>query len=234
MPVIGLKVLCLSPSLLGLLFTSMGAGSVVAALAIIPWLRARYAANSVTVLANLLVLLVYLLMAPARQRELFFFIAALAGVGWTVSASELWVAAQRAMPNWARGRMNAAVIMVSQGAMALGGVIWGSVVAAAGVNCALVAAAVPLLLSLVLAARLSINFTRTLNFDPAPVTNLSQSFGRAPPPDHGPVAVALEFKIDFSRRREFLSLMQEIRRLHLRNGAHEWGFSSRNEGFILE
>ena len=56
----------------------------------------------------------------------------------------------------------------------------------------------------------SINFTRTLNFDPAPVTNLSQSFGRAPPPDHGPVAVAVEFKIDFSRRREFLSLMQEI------------------------
>ena len=138
MPVVGLKVLCLSPSCLGLLFTSMGAGSVVAALAIIPWLRARYAPNSVTVLANLLVLLVYLLMALARQRGLFFFIAALAGVGWTVSASELWVAAQRAMPNWARGRMNAAVIMVSQGAMAWGGVIWGSVVAAAGVNCALV------------------------------------------------------------------------------------------------
>lgn len=94
----------------------------------------------------------------------------------------------------------------------------GSVVAAAGVNCALVAAAVPLLLSLVLTARLSINFTRTLNFDPAPVTNLSQSFGCAPPPDHGPVAVAVEFKIDSSRRREFLNLMQEIRRLHLRNG----------------
>jgi transmembrane secretion effector len=73
MPVVGLKVLCLSPSCLGLLFTSMGAGSVVAALAIIPWLRARYAPNSVTVLANLLVLLVYLSMALARQRELFFF-----------------------------------------------------------------------------------------------------------------------------------------------------------------
>ena len=91
MPVVGLKVLCLSPSSLGLLFTSMGAGAVVAAVAIIPWLRARYTPNSVTILANLLVLLVYVLMALVRQRELFFLMTALAGVGWTVSASELWV-----------------------------------------------------------------------------------------------------------------------------------------------
>jgi len=38
-----------------------------------------------------------------------------------MSASELWVVAQRAIPDWARGRMNATVIMISQGAMALGG-----------------------------------------------------------------------------------------------------------------
>jgi hypothetical protein len=44
-------------------------------------------------------------MAFVRQTELFFVVAALAGVGWTMSASELWVAAQRAMPGWARGRM---------------------------------------------------------------------------------------------------------------------------------
>ena len=41
MPVVGLKVLHLSSSYLGLLFTSMGAGSVVGAVFIIPWLRAR-------------------------------------------------------------------------------------------------------------------------------------------------------------------------------------------------
>ena len=55
------------------------------------------------------------LMALVRQPEAFFVVAALAGVGWTTSASELWVAAQRAIPGWARGRMNATVIMISQG-----------------------------------------------------------------------------------------------------------------------
>ena len=104
MPVVGLKVLHLSSSNLGLLFTSMGAGSVVGAVFIIPWLRARFSPDSVTLSANLLLVLVYVLMALVRQTEVFFVVAALAGVGWTMSASELWVAAQRAMPSWARGR----------------------------------------------------------------------------------------------------------------------------------
>ena len=126
MPVVGLKVLDLSWSNLGLLFTSMGAGSVVGAAFIIPWLRARLSPDCLTLSANLLLVLVYVLMALVRQTEVFVVVAALAGVGWTMSASELWVAAQRPMPSWARGRLNATVIMISQGAMALWGVIWGS------------------------------------------------------------------------------------------------------------
>lgn len=157
MPVVGLKVLHLSSSSLGLLFTSLGAGSVVGAVIVIPWLRARLTPDCLTFLANLLLVLVYVLLAFVRQTEAFFVIAALAGVAWTMSASELWVAAQRAMPTWARGRMNAAVIMISQGAMALGGVLWGSAGAIAGTSHTLLGAAVLFFTSLLLARRLSIN-----------------------------------------------------------------------------
>jgi MFS family permease len=52
MPVVGLKALYLNPSQLGLLFTSMGAGSVAGAVFIIPWLRARYSPNTLVVSAN--------------------------------------------------------------------------------------------------------------------------------------------------------------------------------------
>ena len=155
MPVVGLRVLHLSSSSLGLLFTSMGAGAIVGAVLIVPWLRARLSPDNLTLSANLLLVLVYVSMALVRQAEIFFAIAALAGVGWTMSASE---AAQRAMSSWARGRMNAAVIMISQGAMALGGVIWGSAGAIAGTSYALLGAAVLFLSSLFLAHRLSINF----------------------------------------------------------------------------
>jgi predicted MFS family arabinose efflux permease len=147
-------VLHFNSSNLGLLFTSMGVGSVVGAVFVIPWLRTRFSPNTVTLSANLLIVLAYALMALVRQPEAFFVVAALAGVGWTLSASELWVAAQRAMPGWARGRMNATVIMISQGAMALGGVIWGSAAAIAGASYTLLGAAILFLMSLLLAARL--------------------------------------------------------------------------------
>src|SRR5215470_8326099 len=132
MPVVGLKVLQLSSSNLGLLFTSMGTGSVVGAVFIMPWLRARFSSGCLAFLANLLLALVYAVMAFVRQTDLFFVVAALAGVGWTLSASELWVAEQRTIPTWARGRLNAMVIMISQGALALGGIIWGSAATIAG------------------------------------------------------------------------------------------------------
>jgi MFS family permease len=162
MPVVGLKMLHLSSSNLGLLFTSLGAGSVVAAVFIIPRLRARLSPNNLTLSANLLLGLVYVLLALVRQTEIFFVVAALAGVGWTMSASELWLAAQRTMPSWARGRMNATVIMISQGAMALGGVVWGSACAIAGTSHTLLGAAALFLMSLLLSHRLSINFAGNL------------------------------------------------------------------------
>jgi hypothetical protein len=72
------------------------------------------------------------------------------------------VAAQHAMPSWARGRMNATVIMISQGAIVFGGAIWGLAAAMTGATCALFGAAILFLVSLLLAGRLSINFTRNL------------------------------------------------------------------------
>jgi len=157
MPVMGLRVLHLSPSNLGLLFTSIGAGSVAGAMFIIPWLRARLSSDGLILSANLLLIFVYILMSLVRQTEVFFVVAALAGMGWTLSASELWVATQRAMPEWARGRMNATVIMISQGAMAFGGAFWGLTASIAGPAYALYGAAVLFLVSLLLARRLPIN-----------------------------------------------------------------------------
>jgi MFS family permease len=161
-PVVGLKVLHLNPSNLGLLFTSMGVGSVVGAIWIAPWFRARFSSNALMFSANLLVILAYVLMGCVRQTEPFLLVAALAGMGWTLSASELWIAAQRALPDWARGRMNAAVMMTSQGAMVLGGLIWGSSVAVVGPSSTLFGAAVLFLVSLLLNTRLSINYATNL------------------------------------------------------------------------
>jgi MFS family permease len=222
MPVVGLKELHLQPCSLGLLFTSMGAGSVFGAVFVLPWARQRLSSNASTVFANLLVAVVYLLMAFVRQPPIFMVVAALAGIGWTLGASELWVAGQRAIPGWARGRLSAIVIMVSQGGISLGGVVWGFLSQAAGVNIILVIAGTTLALSLRLAARLSINFTTSLSFDPPPISCVMNPLVYNPQPRDGPVAITFEFEVDRLHSREFLRLMREVRLIHLRNGAFGW------------
>ena len=166
-PIFGLKVLHFNSSDLGLLFTSIGAGSVVAALFIIPRLRACFSPNALTVLANLITVVVYLLLGLIRQAELFLLVAALAGVGWTISASELWVAAQRAIPDRVRGRMNATIMMVSQGGMVVGGLIWSGLLAIISPGSTLFTAGGLILISLLLYVPLSINFTAGVSLTPS-------------------------------------------------------------------
>jgi hypothetical protein len=66
---------------------------------------------------------------------------ALAGGSWTLAASELRVIAQRAIPDSLRGRVSALMMVLSQGAMTLGGVVLGVGAQIAGTRVTLVAAA---------------------------------------------------------------------------------------------
>ena len=221
-PVVGLKELHLDPSDLGLVFTCMGVGSVLGAVFILPWARGRFHSNTVTLLANILVAVVFFLMGTIRDPKLFFMAAGLAGTAWTMAASELWVAGQRAMPSWARGRMNATIIMAAQGAMALGGIVWGSSVSMWGVKWTLLVACVLQLGTLLIQFWLSIDFTSKLDFEPAPVAGASHKLIHIPAPHDGPVAVMFDVEVDRMLGREMLDVLREIRLIHLRNGAFSW------------
>ena len=112
--------------------------------------------------------------------------------------------------------------MVSQGAIALGGIVWGFSSQAAGVKITLVVAAVSMALSLLLAIPLSINFTKALSFDPPPISCVMMPLVSNPQPREGPVAITFEIEVDRMRGREFLLLMREVRLIHRRNGAFSW------------
>jgi MFS family permease len=226
LPVIGLKKLHVSAADLGILYTIMGAGSMITAAFILPWGRAHYSPNTLTRLAAYLLALVILLLAFVSQAQLLLVVAAFAGVAWTATANELWLAGQRAMPGWARGRMNATIIMFSQGAMALAGVIYGITAQKFGVTPVLITVAATILVLLLtfklLSSPLSIDFTRRLSFEFGAVTPLSQNLKFVPQPRDGPVLITIDFQVDETRGRELDSFMNDLRLIHLRNGAYSW------------
>jgi MFS family permease len=218
LPAVGLKALQLSSAHLGILFTSMAIGSLLGAVFVVPWARAHFSSNEVTMLASLLIAAVYILMAAIRQLEVFMAVAALAGLGWTLAASELWVVAQQAMPGWTRGRLNAATIMVSQGGIAIGGLAWGAAAAFTGFEYTLLLATLLVCFNLAMAGPLSIDFIKALDAEPALPPRMP-TFPRNPSPDDGPIAVVAELKVDEEDRKQFLDLMRELRLAYLRNGA---------------
>jgi Transmembrane secretion effector len=168
-------------------------------------------------------------MAIVNRPYAFLLVAALGGAGWTLSATELWIAGQRAMPDWARGRLNATIVMVSQAATALGGVVWGSAAATGGVVSTFLVAGVLAILTMAVVhfavqKRLSIGFAADLNLEPAAVTIFSHDLDpmRLSQARDNPVSVVTEFVIDPANRSQCTDLMREIRLAYLRNGARNW------------
>jgi MFS family permease len=218
LPVIALHHLRVAGSQFGLVFTSMGIGSLLGATLVLPYARAKATPNLLTILAGLLLVAVLVLMAMVPNLSLLLPVAALAGLSWTVSASELWIAGQRTMPDWARGRMNAAHMMTSQAGVAMGGILWGAAAASFGLGSTLVGGALLLAVSLALAIPLSINFAQRLNLDLVPL-QAAHEFPLAPKAEDGPVTVTTEVIIRPEDREEFLALQKELRLVFLRTGA---------------
>jgi MFS family permease len=229
MPVVGLQELHLKAANLGYLFTAMAVGSVISGAFIIPWARARYSPQRITTFANLVLVFDCCLMVLVHRPFVFLVVAALGGMGWTLSASELWIASQRAMPDWARGRMNATMVMVANAATALGGILWGLAAHHAGVVPTFLGAAgfalvLMILVRVVPALQISIDFTKSLSFESAPISIFPQTVdqSRVPAPKDGPVSITAEFQIDPTRRNECIELMRDARMIFLRNGAYRW------------
>ncbi|MBV8814431.1 MAG: MFS transporter [Verrucomicrobia bacterium] len=218
LPVVGLKVLHLSPVQLGLVFTCMGIGSLAGAVLILEPARKRLKPNQMTVLAGLLLAFSYALMTFTRNSQIFLVVAAVAGAAWTISASELWVAGQRVIPDWIRGRLNATHMMVSQGGIALAGLVWGTLATFLGVEWALLSASALGILSTLMAKKWSIDFSEALNLDPDPLPPFRED-PYLPEANDGPITNVVEIEVAPENHVLFFKLAKELRLAFLRNGA---------------
>lgn len=218
LPVVALKELHLSATHLGFVFACVGVGSLVGAVFLLPYLRQHVSSNAITSISMTILVMVLLTLALGRELPVLLACATLAGVAWALAGSELWVAGQRVMPGWVRGRMNAFQIMLGQGGMALGAFFWGAGIAHAGGDWTFGTASVVALIVLILGRFFSINFPPDLSLDAAP-RNPLHDFPMVPPHEAGPVTVTIEFCIGDDRRDEFRRLMEEVQATCRRNGA---------------
>jgi MFS family permease len=220
LPVIALKEMHLSASQLGLVFTCVGVGSLVGAVFVLPYLRERTTPNAITSISMVMMVVVLLTWALMRHFSTLMAGATLAGVAWALAGSELWVAGQRVMPGWVRGRMNAFQIMLGQGGIAIGALVWGAGAAHAGHDLTFAGAALLAVAVLALGHRFSIDFAIEASVDAAPL-NPQYNFPACPDHDDGPITVTIKYAIARKDRERFYALMQEVQASVRRNGAFD-------------
>ena len=220
LPVVALRECACSASQLGLILACVGVGSLAGAVFVLPYLRQRISPNAIISIAVTMVAAVLFAMAFIRQLPVLMISAPLAGVAWALAGSELWVAAQRVMPGWVRGRMNAFLIVLGQGSMALGAVAWATGVAQAGLDLTFALGAMLALTAWALGRRFSINFAAEVSVDAAPLDHL-HDLPAAPAHDDGPVTITIDYAIANEHRDRFRILMQEVQAACRRNGAFD-------------
>ncbi|HYV56709.1 MAG TPA: MFS transporter [Candidatus Nitrosopolaris sp.] len=144
------------------------------------------------------------------------------GTAWMTMMSTLTVAAQESVPAWVRARALAVGLLVIQGSMATGALVWGVVATHTGLDTALLAAAGALVASLVVAPRFRLDAHDGLDLGPS--DHMGQLVVQGDVDfDEGPVLVTVEYRVDPARAEAFVGAMEDLERTRRRDGAIRWG-----------
>jgi len=208
LPVIALRECGCSAVQLGLVFACLGVGALAGAVFALPYLRRRISPNAITSISMGIIALVLFAMAFIRQVPALMISTTLAGMAWALVGSEFWVAGQRVMPGWVRGRMNAFLIMLGQCSMAFGAALWATGVVHAGLDLTFLVAAVLALAVLAIGHRFSINFATDAGVDTAPLDHL-HDLPVVPVYSDGRITITIEYAIASEDREQFRTLMQD-------------------------
>ncbi|WP_369058255.1 MFS transporter [Caulobacter sp. 73W] len=219
LPLIARRGLGLDAAGYGALLGSMGFGAVMGALAL-RRLRGKVSANTLSIGATILFALSGLGLAMASNAFVAGAVMVAAGLAWIGMLTSLNVAAQMGAPGWVKARALAVYLLVFQGAMTGGSLIWGSLAARTDVATALMIAAAGQILALVLAL-----VWRLPSGEPA---DLTPSGHWAEPHTTGaeqgdrPVMIEIEYRVAPDQMDAFAAALRRFRAVRRRDGAIRW------------
>jgi MFS family permease len=219
LPVVGRNELALSALQYGLLLGCLGSGAVGGAF-VLPRLRRNFSVDRVVAGASLV--WAGAALAHVRVYPLLCLFLVIGGMAWLALMSSLNAAALTGVPGWVRARGLAFYLLVFQGGMALGSVVWGIAAERVGTSNALSLAAAGMVLALLAGFRFKLSAVEGLNLVPSlhwpdPVV------AAMPYPDEGPVLVLIEYRVAAERSAEFAKAMRELEAARRRDGAFQWG-----------
>jgi MFS family permease len=144
-----------------------------------------------------------------------------AGACWVSALSLFNIIVQLSTPRWVVGRALSLYQTVTFGGIAGGSWLWGVAADRYGLSNALLMSAAVLLFGVVIGLRFSMPAFATLNLDPLN-RFIEPALGLDITPRSGPIVIQVDYQIADDDLAEFMTLMEERRRIRIRDGARNW------------
>ncbi|MGO4742632.1 MFS transporter [Serratia quinivorans] len=222
LPLVARQMLGGTAGFYGILLGAVGAGAIGGAI-LLPWLRQRLNSDGLVLLAAVISAGVMGLLSLAPPQWLAVVLLLALGAGWIIALTSLNGAAQGVLPNWVRGRGLAIYLMVFNGAMAAGSLLWGLIAQEIGVAATLLTGGIGLLIISLIFHRIRLPEgeadLQPSNHWPEPLLNTPVEN------DRGPVMISVEYRVRVEDRPQFLRTLQRLSRVRRRDGAYAWGLT---------
>jgi len=205
----------------GILLGCFGAGAVGGAVLMQP-ARARWSTEAVASMAVAVLGVTIVATGVVHVLGGLIVVMLVSGAAWIVFISLVSALVQNLAPDWVRARVLAVFMLISQGGMAAGSAVWGSVGARAGVETALLWAGLGTIATtaLGLLVRLSDMTADVSPWNHWRVPAIVKDV--VPELERGPVLVTVEYLVDPPNAKQFLRAMHRYGRVRRRDGASRW------------
>ncbi|GAA6618643.1 MFS transporter [Scytonema sp. NUACC26] len=221
LPLLGRQELKLDALGYGTILGFWGIGGLAGAF-LLPKLRQQFAVDRLVAGSSILMGGMMLAIAFFRSVPLVCAVMLLVGIASLSVMVSLNVSAQTAVPSWVRARALSVQLLVFQGCMVLGSLLWGTLAQYVGTPNSLAIAAVGLILFVALSVRFRLHCADKLNLQ-ASLHWDEPTHAFEPCPNDGPVLISIEYCIEPANAEEFVKAVQALRQIRLRDGAIQWG-----------
>jgi MFS family permease len=151
----------------GLLLGSFGIGAIIGGIVILPWLRSKISVESLITLSIALLVIVTFTMGYVRVFEIACLVMGIGGIAYITILSKFYTIGVKSAPKWIGARVLSVYLLVLNGGLVVGSLIWGTVANTIGIPITLSIASIALGATITARTRFSSRLLDDLDFTPA-------------------------------------------------------------------
>ena len=223
LPILAKHDLGLDSTGFGLLLGSFGLGAIIGGIVILPKLQSKISVESLIIGSIGLLAIVIFAMGYIRDFTILCVIMGIGGVAYITIISKFYTIGIKSAPRWIGARVLAIYLLILNGGLAVGSVIWGSMANTLGIQITLSVASLALGVTILAKKRYNTTLLDDLDFTPSgDHWSLPPELSIDPPQSDNQVLITIDYKIDPKLSNEFEKSVRELGRILKSEGMANW------------